>query len=75
MKLYKESNVQELKEKYPPGTRIKLLKMDDVQRPDVGTIGTVVGIDDIGSIHMKWDNGSSLAIVPDEDEFEIVEEG
>jgi len=74
MKRYTQQEIEELRNKYVPGIRIKLIFMDDVQRPDSGTVGTVVGVDDIGSIHMKWDNGSSLAIVPDEDEFEIVED-
>ena len=41
--------------------------MDDVQAPPLGTKGTVVAVDDIGTIHVKWDNGSSLGIVLGED--------
>ena len=37
--------------------------MDDIQAPPVGTLGTVKGVDDIGSIMVRWDNGSSLSIV------------
>ena len=41
--------------------------MDDIQTPPVGTKGTVIGVDDIGSIMVAWDNGSSLHIVYGED--------
>lgn len=67
------NNVIRLRKIYPPGTKIKLIKMEDVQAPPSGTIGTVTCVDDIGTIHMKWNNGSSLGLVPD-DEFVIVKE-
>lgn len=35
---------------YPAGTRIELVQMDDAQAPPVGTRGTVIGVDDTGSI-------------------------
>jgi len=38
--------------------------MDDPQAPPVGTKGTVTRVDDTGTIHVKWDNGSGLGIVP-----------
>ena len=37
-----------------------LVKMDDIQAPPVGTQGTVRFVDDIGTVHVSWDNGSSL---------------
>lgn len=67
------NNVNNLREAYPPGTKIKLIKMEDVQAPPSGTIGTVTCVDDIGTIHMMWNNGSSLGLVPD-DKFVIVKE-
>lgn len=36
--------------------------MDDPFAPPSGTIGTVTWVDDIGQIHVKWENGSSLAL-------------
>ena len=60
---------------YKPGTRIRLIRMDDVQTPPCNTLGTVCGIDDIGNILIVWDNGSGLSVIPGVDEFEIVEEG
>jgi hypothetical protein len=37
--------------------------MDDAQAPPVGTRGTVIGVDDTGSIMVNWDNGSGLNII------------
>lgn len=65
-------DVKTLRELYPAGTRIKLLKMDDIQAPPAGTEGTVTFIDDAGTIHMRWDTGSSLGLISGEDEFEVV---
>jgi hypothetical protein len=41
--------------------------MDDPQAPPVGTKGTVIAVDDIGSILVNWDNGSGLNVVYGED--------
>lgn len=62
--------LDKLKKAYPKGTRVKLVRMDDVQAPPIGTKGTVEGVDDIGSILVKWDNGSSLNVVYGEDKVE-----
>lgn len=61
-----------LKEKFPKNTRLKLISMDDIQAPPSGTFGTVLGVDDIGMILVKWDNGSTLSLIPEEDKFKIV---
>lgn len=59
-----------VKENYPPGTRIMLLAMEDPFAPvPSGTRGTVKFVDDIGQLHMSWDNGRSLSVVPGEDSF------
>ena len=41
--------------------------MDDVQAPPVGTRGTVLGVDDTGSLLMRWDTGSGLNVIFGED--------
>lgn len=53
---------------YPRGTRVVLVKMEDVQAPPIGTQGTVQLVDDVGTIMVDWDNGSKLGIVLGEDE-------
>ena len=65
--------VEFIKEQYPPGTRIRLNSMDDPYAPIVpGTEGEVDFVDDIGQLHMKWDNGRTLALVPGEDSFSVL---
>ena len=62
-----------IKEQYPPGTRIRLNSMEDPYAPIApGTEGVVDFVDDIGIIHMKWNNGRSLGIVPGEDSFSVL---
>lgn len=61
---------QRYKDMYPKGTRLELISMDDPFSPvDEGTRGTVQFVDDMGTIHMQWDNGRTLAVVPGEDSF------
>lgn len=64
--------VEARKKKFRPGMRIRIQHMEDEQAPPSGTEGTVIDVDDIGSVLMKWDNGSSLSLIPDEDEYEIM---
>jgi hypothetical protein len=64
-----EVELQNLKTKYPVGTRIELVEMDDIQSPQPGTLGTVIGVDDIGSLLVRWDNGSGLNLLPEIDHF------
>lgn len=59
--------VRRVREQYPAGTRVELVRMDDVQAPPAGTKGTVLGVDDTGSLLMRWDNGSGLNVVYGED--------
>ena len=58
-----EKTVERVKAEYPIGTRVELVYMNDVQAPPKGTKGTVVGVDDIASLLVKWDNGSGLNVV------------
>ena len=59
--------VNHLRKTYPKGCRVELVRMDDIQAPPIGTKGTVKGVDDMGSIMVAWDNGSSLSVVYKED--------
>jgi len=59
--------VERLRKLYPVGCKVRLCKMDDAFAPPVGTIGEVVGVDDIGSLLVKWSNGSSLNVIFNED--------
>lgn len=66
--------LEQLKQQYPRGTRVELLKMKDDQAPPIGTKGTVIGVDAIGSIMVRWDTGSGLSVVYGEDACKIIEE-
>ena len=69
-----DSVLKNLRATYPPGTRVKLIKMDDIQAPPKGTLGTVRGVDDAGSIMVGWDNGSGISVAYGEDIIEKVAE-
>ena len=64
-----------LRERYPHGTKVKLLAMDDPQAPPVGTLGEILGVDDAAQLLVRWETGSSLSIIFGVDRFEIVQEG
>lgn len=60
-----------LRERYPVGTRIVLIHMEDpYTKLTKGDKGIVTGIDDMGTLLMQWDTGSTLGLIPDEDRFE-----
>ena len=66
--------VKRLRQEYPRGCRVVLVRMDDIQAPPVGTEGTVFGVDDIGSIMVRWDNGSTLSVAYGEDRCRRIDE-
>ena len=66
--------VERVRQQYPTGCRVELVRMDDPQAPPIGTCGTVIGVDDTGSVMVRWDNGSGLHVVYGEDECRKVGE-
>lgn len=63
----KFSVIEALRKEFPKGTRVELVQMDDPQAPPIGTKGTVRGVDDMGSIMVRWDTGSGLSVAYGED--------
>ena len=61
--------VDRIKEEYPPGSHVKLIEMKGEPQMPYGLKGTVMAIDDIGQIHVNWENGSTLALT-EEDSFD-----
>lgn len=64
--------LKKLKDKYPAGSVVKLLAMDDLQAPPAGTIGIVTGVDDIGDTLVDWETGSHLKLIYGQDKWEVI---
>ncbi len=68
--------IEQLKKQYPPGTRVQLDRMgsDDPRPIESGTKGTVVAVDDVGTVHCNFDNGRRFGICPEADSFHKITE-
>lgn len=72
MRFPTQKEVEELRQLFPAGTRVRCDDMHNDPRPiPRGTTGTVVGVDDAGQIVMRWDNGRGLSLIPGVDAFHI----
>ena len=71
-----EKTVEQLRKEYPTGVRVELVHMDDPYNTKLfpGSRGTVKCVDDMGTIHVRWDCGSSLGVVYGEDSCKIITE-
>ena len=72
--IYNQNKVEKLRQRYPEGTRICVDSMDDYCPIESGSCGTVEFVDDAGTLHCKFDNGRTLGVIPDVDEFHIIEQ-
>jgi len=54
------------------GKRVRLIHMEDTEPIPVGTEGTIVGVDPVG-FRMKWDDGRTLTLIPEEDRWEVLD--
>ena len=75
MRFPSKEQIAALQERYPSGTKVELLGMDDQQAPPTGTMGEILGIDDAGQLLVRWETGSSLSLIPGVDSFRIAEKG
>ena len=68
--------LRRLRETYSSGVRVRLVCMDDPYRPDLkeGALGTVASVDDMGTVHVHWDCGSSLGVAYGVDRCEVLKE-
>jgi hypothetical protein len=55
------------------GKRVRMIEMNDPQPIESGCEGTIHFVDDMGHYGVKWDNGRTLSIIPEEDKYEILE--
>lgn len=70
----RKETLDRIRKQYPVGARVELTHMNDPwnTRLREGCRGTVTCVDDIGTIHVKWDCGSSLGVVYGEDSCRVV---
>jgi hypothetical protein len=63
-------------DKTDSGRRVRLVWCtDEYTRLRPGTLGTVQWRDDMGTLHVRWDDGSTLGLVEQAgDRFEFVKE-
>ena len=73
MKIPSKNELDRIRREYPVGTIIELIEMSDKFAPPKGTLGEVIGVDDIGSLLMRWANGSSLNVILSEDRIRKVD--
>ena len=71
-----DARIKMLKEEYPRGTRVELDRMgdDEPRQIEPGTKGTVIAVDDMGTVHCNFDNGRSFGICPEVDSFHKIKE-
>ncbi|MBQ7045524.1 MAG: DUF4314 domain-containing protein [Clostridia bacterium] len=71
-----KETLERLRKEYPAGARVELDHMNDLYNTKLfpGARGTVVSVDDIGTIHVRWDCGSSLGVVYGEDRCRVIRE-
>jgi hypothetical protein len=56
-----------------PGDRVRLVHTPDPETRLIGgEIGTVTLIDGLGTVHVDWDSGSRLGLVPEQDAWEVI---
>ena len=73
MNFSSRNEVERIRRQYPAGTRICCDCMSDDPRPvPPGTTGTVIGVDDMCSIMVSWDNGQGLSLIPGVDSFHVI---
>lgn len=75
MRFPDRKTVERLRKSYPPGTMVELVRMDDKFAPPPGTRGVVYGVDDTGSLLVRWSNGSGLHVIYGVDEVRKITAG
>jgi hypothetical protein len=66
--------LNELKELVGKKVLLHLMNDDPKTNPiPPNTMGTIISVDDMGYYKVQWDNGRMLNLLPDEDEFEFIE--
>lgn len=64
--------IMRIKEEYPKDAQVRLYRMNGEPQMPTGMKGKVKLVDDIGQIHVSWENGSTLPLNTEEDQFDII---
>lgn len=64
--------IKRLRNIYKPGIKVRLLYMESEPQMPKGLEGIIDYVDDAPQIHVNWENGSSLALIPEVDKFQII---
>jgi hypothetical protein len=74
MNFISKEALESIREEYLEEARVELSRMSDPYRADLvpGCKGTVRFVDDMGTIHVSWDIGSSLGVVYGEDACKVI---
>lgn len=70
-----KNKVENTRREFPEGTLVRMIDMVDPRPIPEDMTGTVRYVDDIGNIHINWENGSTLALIPEADKFEVIRKG
>jgi len=54
------------------GKRVVLVEMKGEPQMVNGMKGVITHVDDLNQYHVNWDDGSKLALIPEEDDFMIL---
>ena len=73
MKIPNEIELDRIRREYPVDTIIELIEMSDKFAPPVGTLGEVIGVDDVGDLEIRWSAGSVLKVILSEDRIHKVD--
>lgn len=65
-------NIKKIMNDYPKGTKVMCLFSKDQNPVPKGTIGTVESVSEDAAIHVVWENGQEVALVPGRDEWEVL---
>lgn len=72
MNTISREELEVLRERYPPGSRVLIHRMVDDPCPiPPGMEGALKCIDDAGQFHVAWDNGRGLAAIYGVDDFDV----
>ena len=75
MKIPSKNELDRIRRDYPVGTIIELIEMSDKFAPPSGTLGEVIGVDDMGDLEIRWATGSGLKVILSEDRIRKLKDG